>query len=108
MLHYVYTDTIEGLHWETALKLYRAADKYEILSLKDKCCCFLKDNVRSNNVCEMLLLADLHQDKVLKRTAQDYVLEHTADVMKSREWKKLMETNVTLAAETMYRNWDKD
>ncbi|GFT47445.1 hypothetical protein TNCV_3749901 [Trichonephila clavipes] len=31
MLQYVYTSSFEGLQWESALKLYAAADKYEII-----------------------------------------------------------------------------
>ncbi|GFT35726.1 speckle-type POZ protein-like B [Nephila pilipes] len=108
MLLYIYTDRLDDLQWEAALKLYVAADSYEINCLQDKCCCFLMDNMRNNNVCEIMLFADQHFEEDLKMAAQDYVLEHAKDIFKSREWKTFMFQHVILAAETMYRNWEKD
>ncbi|GFY68309.1 hypothetical protein TNIN_219481 [Trichonephila inaurata madagascariensis] len=36
MLQYIYTATVPDLQWDSACNLYAAADKYEILSLKNK------------------------------------------------------------------------
>ncbi|GFU84709.1 hypothetical protein TNCV_2126501 [Trichonephila clavipes] len=35
MLLFLYTGTLKDLHWESALKLYSAADKYQIVALKE-------------------------------------------------------------------------
>ncbi|GBN92532.1 Speckle-type POZ protein B [Araneus ventricosus] len=98
MLLYIYTD----LQFESASKLYVAADKYEILSLKSRCSSFLKDNVCPTKACDVLILADLHQDEDLKSFVQGYILEHD-DVFSLQEWKHLMENNLKLAADIMYR-----
>ncbi|GBL76118.1 TD and POZ domain-containing protein 3 [Araneus ventricosus] len=100
MLHYVYTAEIQDLQWENACDLYRAADKYEILALRDECSAYLKSNLRPNNACEVLILADLHQDEDLKASVQEFIFNH--DVLNSEEWKQLMKTYVKLAADTMY------
>ncbi|CAL1295009.1 unnamed protein product [Larinioides sclopetarius] len=42
MLLYIYTDSLKDLQIENASKLYEAAEKYEILSLKSRCSFFLK------------------------------------------------------------------
>ncbi|XP_055952079.1 speckle-type POZ protein-like B isoform X1 [Argiope bruennichi] len=101
MLLYLYTDTLEELHWEAASDLYVAAEKYQILTLKNKCSFFLKANLSFTNACGILLLADLHQDKELKSAVQNFILKNDKSIINSSEWKLFMETNVHLAAETM-------
>ncbi|GBM91666.1 Speckle-type POZ protein-like B [Araneus ventricosus] len=62
MLLYIYADSLEGLQFGSASKLYVAADKYEILSLKSRCSSFMKANLCPENACDVLVLADLHSD----------------------------------------------
>ncbi|GFS73576.1 speckle-type POZ protein B [Trichonephila clavipes] len=107
MLLYVYSNKLEGLRWDSSLKLYSAADKYEILTLKRKCSSFLKQNLSPSNVCDVLILADMHYDGDLKKAAQDYVFENEVNVFSSHEWADCMKNNVTLAAETMFLKWKK-
>lgn len=74
MLFFVYTDTIgKDIEWESAYKLYSAADKYGILGLKRKCFHFMKDHLNATNVCDMLVLADRHQDEDMKSAARDFI-----------------------------------
>ncbi|GBM28333.1 TD and POZ domain-containing protein 3 [Araneus ventricosus] len=100
MLQYVYTAKIEDLQWGTACKLYRTADKYEILALRDECSAFLKSNLCQNKACEVLILANDHQDEDLKTSVQDFIINH--NVVNSVEWKQLMKTHLKLAADTMH------
>ncbi|GBO45493.1 TD and POZ domain-containing protein 5 [Araneus ventricosus] len=102
MLTYVYTDSLEDLQLDSAFKLYAAADKYEILSLKTRCSSFMKENLCPTKACEVLFLADQHQDVDLKCFVQDYILEHDKEVFGSQEWKDFMDTNLKLAANIMY------
>ncbi|GFU74284.1 TD and POZ domain-containing protein 4 [Trichonephila clavipes] len=62
MLLYMYTATLPDLQWDIACNLYTASDKYEILSLKIECSSFLKESLSSDNACDLLILADMHQD----------------------------------------------
>ncbi|GBN29123.1 Speckle-type POZ protein [Araneus ventricosus] len=103
MLLYIYTDTLEDLQLENACKLYAAADRYELLSLRSRCSSFLKDNLCPTKVCDVLALADRHQDDNLKSCVQDFILVHDKEVFGSQEWKDFMATNLELAADTMYR-----
>ncbi|XP_055952081.1 speckle-type POZ protein B-like isoform X3 [Argiope bruennichi] len=107
MLLYLYTDSLEELDWEIASDLYVAAEKYQILALKDKCSSFLKTNLSLINACEILLLADLHQDTELKTAVQNFILDNDKIIINSSEWKLLMEANVHLAAETMLLRFKK-
>ncbi|GFX38446.1 TD and POZ domain-containing protein 4 [Trichonephila clavipes] len=101
MLQYMYTATVPDLQWNSACNLYTATDKYEILSLKSKCVSFLKDNLTQDNACDLLILADMHQDEDLKSAVQDYILTHR-DILYTNEWELFMETNVRLAAGLMH------
>ncbi|XP_055951484.1 TD and POZ domain-containing protein 5-like [Argiope bruennichi] len=101
LLMFMYTDTVEDMDWETAKELYFAADKYEIVSLKNKCSSFLKLNIQPSNCCDILLLSDTHQDADLKRFVEDYVVARDQDVFGSKEWKIFMGNHLQLAADTM-------
>ncbi|GBN44584.1 Speckle-type POZ protein [Araneus ventricosus] len=101
MLHFMYTDSLEELEWETASDLYVAAEKYQIMTLKDKCSSFLKSNLSLSNACEILLLSDLLQDKELKSIVQGFILKNDKSVINSSDWELLMKDNLQLAAETM-------
>ncbi|XP_055941846.1 speckle-type POZ protein-like [Argiope bruennichi] len=105
MLLYMYTDSLEDLQLENAIKLYVAADKYEILSLRNRCSSFLRDSLCLNKACDILVLADLHHDDDLKNAVQDYILKYDKEVFGSKEWKHIMGTNPVLAADTMYRKY---
>ncbi|GBM11953.1 Speckle-type POZ protein [Araneus ventricosus] len=101
MLLFIYTTRVEDLTWENASFLYAAADKYAILSLKDFCSSYIKDNLSLSNACEVLLLSDFHGDSDLKSIVQKYILQHGKQITNSEEWKALMQTNAKLAAETL-------
>ncbi|GFY75413.1 TD and POZ domain-containing protein 4 [Trichonephila inaurata madagascariensis] len=106
MLLYMYTKALKDLHWESAMKLYAAADKYEIVALKTKCSSFLICNLCPSNLCEVLVLADMHADDNFKRVAQDYALLYEEEVFSSDEWNEFAKNNGPLAAETMLRKWN--
>ncbi|GFU03189.1 protein roadkill [Nephila pilipes] len=106
MLLYVYTNALVGLQQESALKLYAAADKYEIVALKSKCRSFLKRTLCPNSLCDVLVLGDMHADDDLKAAAQKYALEHEEDVFHSDVWKTFTKTDPALAAETMLLKWN--
>ncbi|GFR30520.1 speckle-type POZ protein B [Trichonephila clavata] len=67
MLLYVYTDKLEDLQWESASQLYVASDKYDIVSLRSKCSAILQAKLSPTNACQILYLANLHQDESLKK-----------------------------------------
>ncbi|GFY38100.1 TD and POZ domain-containing protein 5 [Trichonephila inaurata madagascariensis] len=108
MLLYMYTNKLENLHWESASQLYAASDKYNIASLRSKCSAILQAKLSPTNACQILTLADMHQDKVLKKTVQKYILMRSEVIFSSEKWKLLMKANLHLAAETMHLKWNKD
>ncbi|KAF8788722.1 Speckle-type POZ protein-like B like protein [Argiope bruennichi] len=73
MLIFMYTNTVDDLDWDTAKKLYFAADKYDIAILKQICSDFLKINLKLDNVGEVLALANMHSDEDLKNVALEFL-----------------------------------
>ncbi|GBM99559.1 TD and POZ domain-containing protein 4 [Araneus ventricosus] len=108
LIVFLYTNKLEELKWEDAVRLYEAADKYAITSLKDRCSLFLKGSLNLKNACGALILSDLHHDKGLKSSVQDYILKNAKEIFKSEEWQLLADTNSKLALETTLRNWTEE
>ncbi|GFY72885.1 speckle-type POZ protein [Trichonephila inaurata madagascariensis] len=101
LLGYIYTNTVDELNWEHALKLYQAAKEYQIPSLKHKCSIFLKDNVDPLRACSVLLLAYENQDEDLTGFVQEFISDHDTEIIHSDEWKELKRKNFQLAFETL-------
>lgn len=102
MLKYIYSAKVDILNYDCAIKLYSAADKYEITSLKERCAAYLKELLCSDNVCDILLLADMHGDSDLKGFAREFINAHADVILVSGEWKSLMESRVDLATEILH------
>ncbi|GBM88427.1 Speckle-type POZ protein [Araneus ventricosus] len=107
LLLYMYTDSIYDDQWENVKKLYFAADKYEVLGLRRKCSSFFKTNLSVPNVCEALVLADMHHDGDLKTAAFDFISEHDSAVLALETWKELEKNNSSLALQVMCDIWGK-
>ncbi|GBM11916.1 Speckle-type POZ protein [Araneus ventricosus] len=101
MLVYIYSDTLEDLDWESALKLYSAADKYEILSLKRQISNYLVSRLTQENVSDILVLAESYRDAGLKAAAQEFIFVHDREIIPSPQWKRFVNSKHKLAAETM-------
>ncbi|GBL84327.1 hypothetical protein AVEN_118692-1 [Araneus ventricosus] len=91
MLMYIYTTEIGNLNWENGSRIYVAANKYEIITLKNERSSYIKSNLSQNNTCDLLLIIDFHGDKGLKSKVQDFILKHDKAIINSDEWKQLDE-----------------
>ncbi|GFY44625.1 TD and POZ domain-containing protein 4 [Trichonephila inaurata madagascariensis] len=102
LLLFIYTDTVKDLGWESTSDLYRVADHYEVMDLREKCSTLLKSKLNESNVCSVLSLADMHHDQNLKRTVQNFIIfDLSIEFISSEEWKKFKVSNIQLALETM-------
>ncbi|GIY26589.1 TD and POZ domain-containing protein 2 [Caerostris darwini] len=104
MLTFMYTDDTEFQSTSNAIKLYAVADKYQIESLRRKCSLFLTSKVNSRNVYSILVLSNLHQDKDLKKSAEELLFKPPYDALFSAEFEAFMKSNIELARETLH-NW---
>ncbi|KAF8777759.1 Speckle-type POZ protein like [Argiope bruennichi] len=102
LLFFLYSDSLENVSWETAIKVYYAADKYQIEKLKLMCSSFLIENLTVSTATELLILADTHNDCDLKKITEDFILEYDEQIFSAEKWGELLETNLQLAASTMH------
>ncbi|CAL1291028.1 unnamed protein product [Larinioides sclopetarius] len=102
-LLFLYSETLENLEWNMAIKLLYAANKYQVASLKKECSSFLMSNLSLSNVCEALLLADLYQEDQLRTKCQDSILENAAEIFPSKEWEIFTIDNPLLSAKMLQK-----
>ncbi|GBN36438.1 TD and POZ domain-containing protein 5 [Araneus ventricosus] len=100
-LLFLYTDILEDLQWESAMKLYYAADKYQVQRLKDMCTSFLITGINRRNMGDLLILADKHQDSDLMTAVLKFICWRDKAIFCTDEWESFMETNSVLAMKTM-------
>ncbi|GBL99339.1 TD and POZ domain-containing protein 5 [Araneus ventricosus] len=101
-LLFLYTDILEGLQWESAMKLYYSAYKYQVQRLKDFCTSFLITGLNKRNIGDLLILADKHQDSDLKTAVEKFICMRDKQIFCTDEWECFMETHSEIALKTMY------
>lgn len=100
LLRYIYTDLTPAKLNTTALKLYTAADKYDIPTLKDLCRVHIMNKLRWENATETLILADTHSDLEMKNKALRFLSgSEAAKVTKTESWSKLVLNHPHLVTE---------
>ncbi|GBN35829.1 hypothetical protein AVEN_201568-1 [Araneus ventricosus] len=100
-LLYLYTDKVEDMEWENALKLFAVAEQFKIPTLMKKCSLILTEKLTIRNVCDLLLLAYKYNDEEMKSSIRDFISLHDVTIFKSDKWIKMEETNWSIAAETL-------
>ncbi|GBN70328.1 TD and POZ domain-containing protein 3 [Araneus ventricosus] len=101
MLKFMYSDTLDNLGYESAKNLYFSSDKYDIVSLRYRCSNFLKQNFLQSKCCEILLLADKHEDTDLKNVVKDYIAKNGEEILSPEEWENLEKNHSLLAIEVL-------
>ncbi|KAA0201806.1 hypothetical protein HAZT_HAZT011536 [Hyalella azteca] len=101
MLRFIYTGKSNNLT-RMADDLLAAADKYALDRLKVMCEEALCTNLSTENVADVLILADLHSADQLKAQAIDFIntcCRHATDVMETTGWKAMISSHPHLIAE---------
>jgi speckle-type POZ protein len=98
MLRFIYTGKASNLD-KMADELLAAADKYALERLKVMCEEALCTSLTVDNVCEILVLADLHSAEQLKTHAMDFINSHPTDVMDTLGWKTMIAHQPHLVAD---------
>ncbi|XP_057319167.1 speckle-type POZ protein-like [Microplitis mediator] len=73
VLEYIYTDEVSGLA-EIADDLLEAADKYQLLSLKNICQESLRETLNLENAFKLMTLADRHSAEPLLESITDFLV----------------------------------
>ncbi|KFM75636.1 Protein roadkill, partial [Stegodyphus mimosarum] len=101
MLHYIYSGQLKNVNMLNALELYSASDKYQLLDMKAKCCTYISVSMTADNVCDVLILADMHSDNTLKLAAKKSFCSYAYDILDTSEWQDILKSKVLLASEVL-------
>ncbi|CAF0719857.1 unnamed protein product [Adineta steineri] len=95
-LEYVYTGGIKKLALPGAaishtlvIDLLTIAANYDMPDLKTYAEYYLKDIIRVDNACELLMLSDNMKSEMLKQTTCDYIANNLGNVMETNGWTEL-------------------
>jgi len=90
LIHYIYSGNARNLD-RKAVDLLAAADKYDLNELRDICETHLCNEISMTNVCDMLIIAHLHESTMLQNTALQFVSDNGKKILDQAGWKdKLM------------------
>lgn len=98
LLRYIYSGIMDDVFGDAAIQLYRAADKYVIHTLKRKCASIIFNEMTENNICNVLFLAHLHNDDVLKKCVIEFI-QKERKIFQSEQWNDFSKRNPNLAVE---------
>ncbi|XP_015906178.2 TD and POZ domain-containing protein 1-like isoform X1 [Parasteatoda tepidariorum] len=101
LINFLHFEPLGDLSWEAAVKLYYAADKYDIKPLRKACVLRMKNELTNENICDSFVLANMHQDKDLMSCAGDYFCKHSKQILPSKKWKDFLLSYTELAAEVL-------
>ncbi|XP_055927504.1 speckle-type POZ protein-like isoform X1 [Argiope bruennichi] len=96
MLSFMYFGSTSKLCPQTAVDVYAAADKYDIMRLKKKCSDFLISNLSKETVLDIMILADRHGDEELKESTVKFLVNSAADIIESDEFLLFIENETEL------------
>jgi len=100
LLRFIYTGKTAANLDNMAADLLAAADKYALERLKVMCEEALCNGLTVENVCDVLILADLHSAEQLKAQAIEFInTRHVTDVMETAGWKQMVVSHPHLIAE---------
>lgn len=98
LIHYIYTGNLTVETMKSVCNIYKAAHKYSIEALKQRCIHFIKGNLKIDQACEVLIMADLYQDSELKLFVMTYII-YRKEFMLSNQWLTFSKDHPSLAQE---------
>uniref|UniRef100_A0A1J3FYM3 BTB/POZ domain-containing protein n=1 Tax=Noccaea caerulescens TaxID=107243 RepID=A0A1J3FYM3_NOCCA len=98
LLEFLYSGNLKAPYSQYRA-LYLAADKYDILYLQDVCRNHFIATLSSRNVLDILELASIPSDTILKEAAVDHVVKHMEEVVVPMKYETFVQRNPDLSVE---------
>ncbi|CAL1288919.1 unnamed protein product [Larinioides sclopetarius] len=91
LVEFLYTGVIvdaqnKDMDLQQLFDLYYAADKYEVMDLREMVGNTLLGRAQTDNTCEILIWADRHNDKDLKSRIMNFIRQNFEVVFKTDAW----------------------
>lgn len=90
-LRFLYCGRVNEIE-TVAVDLIYAAEKYGLKDLKPLCVQSMIKSISCDNAIETLILADLHQERNLKKFTLDYIMWNYQNLKEHESWNKLTTT----------------
>jgi len=87
MLIYIYSGKVADIGCKAA-GLLSAAEKYDLKELKAMCESSLSDNINTENVLDLLVLADLHGAHSVRQLALKHIVENGKEIVALQGWRE--------------------
>ncbi|GBM23314.1 TD and POZ domain-containing protein 3 [Araneus ventricosus] len=101
LIWYLYTAVVLKLSYDDLCDLYEAADKYQVHSLQKECAEILKSSLGADTACRILVLADMHNDSLLRQQTVDYIWRNFAEVKDTEDWELTMRSHQRVASDVL-------
>ena len=100
ILFYIYHGNVQDIEMINT-DLLRAADKYEVVGLMDICAKYLESNLSLENALDVLVAAELTNQKALFESAAKFVKEKPGKKKKTGAYKEMAEKDTKIIAIVM-------
>ena len=100
LLTFIYTGEIPEFD-EDVKDILAAADQYQLDQLKSACVDHLCKNLDVKNCIDHLIMGDLYQADVLKKTSLLFIASNMKNVLKTNDWKESLQKYPSLLAEAL-------
>eukprot|EP00088_Acartia_fossae_P068928 TRINITY_DN8858_c0_g1_i1.p1 TRINITY_DN8858_c0_g1~~TRINITY_DN8858_c0_g1_i1.p1 ORF type:complete len:394 (+),score=91.00 TRINITY_DN8858_c0_g1_i1:45-1226(+) len=98
MIKYIYSGRTTSLSTK-ADRLLSAAEKYDLRELKGMCETSLCDTIHTENVLDLLVLADLHQANNLRNLALKVIVESGKEIVSQAGWREKLKAYPEIMAD---------
>ena len=98
MLQWIYTGRLPSTEQESK-NLLCAADKYNLMPLKNACERSLCQSIKVNNVMDLFELADLYRASYVKNACVQVIVANSKQVKATEGWQRLEKERIDLLAE---------
>jgi len=88
-LYFIYTNSFPPGITQHTDSLLHVADKYQLTKLRHLCMELMARNIDCNNVCDLLLLAELYDTKKLREECINYLIKFSKESIESEGWQRL-------------------
>ncbi|XP_014226757.1 TD and POZ domain-containing protein 5-like [Trichogramma pretiosum] len=95
MLYFMYTNHVEDLS-QMVLKLYEAANFYNLIDLETLCKHYMISNITVENVTAISELADKYNLKNVQGTVNRFIKSNEAQVLKNQEYLTYLVSNISI------------
>jgi hypothetical protein len=89
VLEFLYTGKTEVTS-KNIVSLLTAAERFQIIDLKDLCRFYFGDVVTEENVIQLLTIADSCNEQVIKTKCKKYILSHYDTIIKTEDFQSLI------------------